>query len=223
MFTIKQLYPSVFLLEFENGYDLGMTFCRYQEYYESPNPRFRKNSFTLIDFMEWYAKENGSWSYPEDWAGFNLPSYVINHMVLGHKIADWNKYDAEMWGAYMKMKNMANSAEFYIIGAMAGEEETVNHELAHSFYAQYPGYKWDMDLALDFLSTEEGEWIDKQLANDGYHPEVFYDETQAYLATDPTTVFIHDMKARFGKRRVNKIIKKFSGIYNAFKENAVIV
>lgn len=51
-FTISEVKPKIFLFESDNSYDLAMTFLRYQETYESPNPKFRNKSFTIIDFME---------------------------------------------------------------------------------------------------------------------------------------------------------------------------
>jgi hypothetical protein len=56
-----------------------MTFLRYQEFYESPSKKFRGKSYKLLDFMKWYASENdGIFTYPRDWAGFNFPGSIID-------------------------------------------------------------------------------------------------------------------------------------------------
>lgn len=72
MLKLQKITDKIYHLHFDKQYDLAMHFLRYQEYYECPNDRFYKNSFTLAEFMHWYAKEYGSFSYPEDWGGFNL-------------------------------------------------------------------------------------------------------------------------------------------------------
>src|SRR3989344_5759404 len=99
-YSLKNIAQGIYLLNFQSPYDLAMSFCRYQEFYESTNPVFKGKSFSLIDFMEWYSNKNNNrkrsdlkcFTYPDDWAGFNLPSYVFDNIIeLG--IPDMNKYD----------------------------------------------------------------------------------------------------------------------------------
>ncbi len=35
-YILKEIKPQVFLLDFDDRYDAGMSFLRFQEYYESP-------------------------------------------------------------------------------------------------------------------------------------------------------------------------------------------
>ena len=64
-YTLKEIKGGIFLVEFDNQYDLAMTFLRYQEFYESP--KFKGKRFTIIDFMEWYSKEyDGAFTYTKD-------------------------------------------------------------------------------------------------------------------------------------------------------------
>jgi hypothetical protein len=47
--------------------------------------------------MEWYSKKqgDGAFTYPTDWAGFNIPSAVVTGVhALG--ISDYNRYDERM-------------------------------------------------------------------------------------------------------------------------------
>ena len=53
--NITEICPHVYHLEFSSSYKLAMHFIRFHEYYESP--KFYRQFFTLIDYMEWYAEE----------------------------------------------------------------------------------------------------------------------------------------------------------------------
>src|SRR5260221_11581605 len=115
-FIIKEVRPRIFLFEFSNHYDMCMHFLRYQEFYESSSPRFRGKSFELLDFMKWYTYKygGGSFSYPNDWNGFNIPGDIIQKVnSLG--INDRNIYDYEMMMAWNKCNTEANGEKFYII------------------------------------------------------------------------------------------------------------
>ncbi|NDB56269.1 hypothetical protein EB169_10645, partial [archaeon] len=75
---ITEVKPNIFAVIIPNGFDRAMTFCRVQEFYESPNPQFRGKHFSMWDYMKWYSKEyDRGFSYPNDWSGFNIPFEVI--------------------------------------------------------------------------------------------------------------------------------------------------
>ena len=48
-YKLYKIAPKLFCVEMPNTYDLSMLFVRYQEYYESPNPKFRNKAFKLLD------------------------------------------------------------------------------------------------------------------------------------------------------------------------------
>jgi hypothetical protein len=199
-------------MTFTDHYDMCMTFLRYQECYESPNRKFRKKQFTLVDFMEWYSKKQsqGSFEYPKHWAGFNVPSYVFNNVCGMHKdgklirnndelvdwmtnsnwsdlILDYNKYDAIMEGVYNKCTKASyakyGESSFYLIGAMEGNLDTINHEVAHGFFYTTPSYKKEMSVLVQKLNPTFRKKLYESLAKIGYTKEVFVDEAQAFLAT----------------------------------------
>src|SRR6266481_838206 len=121
-YKVKQVKNRIYLAEFESHYDLCMFFLRYQEFYESPNPKFRGKTFELLDFMEWYAKDRkGCFTYPIDWGGFNLPSKIISKVhSLG--ITDKNKYDDEMFRLHGRLEKESNG-DYYLIGASSNDEQ----------------------------------------------------------------------------------------------------
>ncbi len=46
-YQIKEVKPNIFAVIIPNGFDRAMTFCRVQEFYESPNKKFRDKDFSM--------------------------------------------------------------------------------------------------------------------------------------------------------------------------------
>lgn len=195
-YKIKKIKNQIYLISCKDHYDLCMLFLRYQEFYESPNPKFRGKDFSIIDFMEWYskAKGDGSFTYPTDWAGFNIPSWVIERfhdLSSSPSFKDYNKYDAEMFKIYEKIKYKTvehglivakETKPFYLIGVSSNE--ALDHELAHGLYYTNPEYRSAMNKLVKALPKSLKNKINALLKKLGYTSKVFIDETQAYLATD---------------------------------------
>lgn len=80
-FKIREILHNVYQVHFDKQSQLASTFLRFQEFYESP--KFRGRTFTRAEFEEYYTQEHGSFSYLEDWAGFNLPSDVLHPFLNG--------------------------------------------------------------------------------------------------------------------------------------------
>ena len=73
-YKINEVKPKVFAVVIEDRYDRAMTFLRVQEFYESPNKKFRGKNFSIWDYMKWYSTEYGKgFTYGTDWSGFNVP------------------------------------------------------------------------------------------------------------------------------------------------------
>src|SRR3989344_6116167 len=66
---------NVYLVVAPSQYQLAATFMRFQEHYESPY--FRKKIFSVEEYMDWYARKRGNFTYYKDWSGFNIPSWVL--------------------------------------------------------------------------------------------------------------------------------------------------
>lgn len=206
-FTLKEVKPHIFFLDFKDQYDLAMHFMRYQEYYESPSPRFRNQPFSWPQFMEYYAKRfgNGSFSYPVDWAGFNIPGTVIKHVhQLG--IPDPNEYDSTMLKVWEHCLDKYPDRSFYIIGAV-GEKWAMKHEVAHGFFYTQSEYKKEATKLVKALPKALRNKINKVLKNIGYTPAVYIDETQAYLSTGIPPGF---------KIKADKYSKPFTDLFNRY-------
>ena len=183
-FQIKEIKPRIFLFEFSDHYDMCMHFLRYQEYYESPSPKFRGKGFTIFDFMKWYSHKygDGVFTYPRDWGGFNIPGNIIFDLWDKKLISDKNHYDVEMYDAWRTCRAKAGDVNFYIIGVVKGNG-ALDHEIAHGFFYLYPEFKNNMKKLVKKLSPKTRQKINATLKKMGYTPKVYVDETQAYIAT----------------------------------------
>lgn len=219
-YKLRDIYwnggDAIFLVEFKSRYDLAMTFLRYQEYYESASSKFKGKQFTILDYMEWYAgNHEGVFSYTTDWAGFNIPDWVISDVMV--RIPDRNKYDHEMHkiATYIRIKMDAHRAKykgkvrgkFYLIGTIEGEGDVMEHEFAHGMYYLNEDYRKDMDKLVKEMPTEEREEMFRYLKNLGYAKSVWKDETQAYLSTGEfdykiTTKFVDVLDKHRPKRKI---------------------
>ena len=190
---LTEILPRIYHLYMESAYDLAMHFVRVQEYYESP--KFRGKIFTLVDFMEWYSREHGegAFTYPSDWSGFNVPSTVLLE-VYGRAgaIPDPNKYDELMSLLTNRIDTACDRKPFYLIGTSErrkGDEETLNHELAHGLYFTDSTYRKGVQELLRETQEKRGrDVLEKSftaLKKMGYHPSIVDDELQAYCATGP--------------------------------------
>lgn len=182
-YKMNEVKPRIFYLDFKKQYDCNMMFLRYQEYYESPNPKFRGKSFNILDFMEWYSQKYGAgaFTYAVDWAGFNIPGKVVKE-VWEKGIFDRTVYDYEMKMVYERCLEKYPDGKFYIIAGV-GRGWAMKHEIAHGFFYTQPKYKKEMTKLVKSL----GKRFFKSMCNDleriGYTPKVYIDECQAYLST----------------------------------------
>lgn len=187
-YTIKEVKPRIFLAEFTDPYDMCMTFLRYQEFYESSNPKFRNKPFKIFDFMKWYTSSfgDGAFSYTSDWIGFNVPSKILNN--CRNSILDWNEYDAVMGNIISKIESKVGVkdgeySEYYLIGAKKGSERTIKHEVAHGMFYLDKNYRKEMTTLVKNLDSKFRTTVFEDLAKIGYTKQVFIDEAQAFLST----------------------------------------
>lgn len=197
-YVLSQLLPHVYHLHFDDAYQLAMHFLRAQEFYESP--KFADKLFTLVDYMEWYAKEygKGAFSYAKDWSGFNVPSWVLDQVygAMGTRITDFNKYDERMIGIMRRLWDLEKQRNFYLIGTSSAgykgnerEEDVLDHEIAHALYYTNTEYKRDVESLLTHLTM--GSQVmgrpyfeaERLLQKGGYHERTIRDEIHAYAST----------------------------------------
>jgi hypothetical protein len=183
----KKILPHIYHLHIEDCYDSAMHFVRYQEYYESI--RWRGRIFSLIDYMEYYAKEHGegAFTYPNDWAGFNIPGNVLIE-VSEADLPDLNKYDIQMRSLVETVRREEKEDGFYFIGTCGEEDfalDYLDHEIAHAFHYIDSDYREVVDNLLTAIPRKSYDAAWKVLQEMKYHPAVCRDEIHAYAATGP--------------------------------------
>lgn len=189
-----------------------MTFLRYQEYYESPNSKFRRKKFNLLDYIEWYSRNhNNSFTYASDWSGFNIPSEIIPSVHELLAIEEVNKYDEAMFVGYDKCLSLlkGKSQPFYIIGARHGQTDTIKHEVAHGFFYTIPEYKKEMTALVKKLPKSVFKKVCDKLKNMGYTPQVYIDECQAYFSTGGVDYLFSEKFLKYTPQFINVFEKYY--------------
>lgn len=181
MFTFKKLRDRLYELRFDDQHEMCMTFLRYQEHYESP--RYVGRKFTLAEFMSWYVKDqskDGSFSYPQDWGGFNLPVDVIGR-VHAMGIDDPNHYDSLMLFVYRTITAQCDGA--YLIGVTRGAQLD-RHEITHAMFHIDDEYRKKVLTELAWPNTSDMVAELKAILLDkGYAEVTALDEVNAYVTT----------------------------------------
>ena len=197
-FSIKRILPHIYHLDFGTQYDVAMHFLRFQEYYESP--KFHKKFFTISQYMRWYSLKygKGAFTYPDDWGGFNVPSWALTEVRDG-PISDLNENDAFMFCLIDGVRDEEDEHPFYFVGTYNNgkrkydgkDDDVLAHEIAHALYTVNGSYRGEVDLLLDAWQHHEGhagEEMDSAvdvLCGMGYHRSTIQDEIHAYAATGP--------------------------------------
>lgn len=208
MYKLKEVLANIWLVEFKDYNSLGMTFMRYQEYYESPNDKFFRKPFLIREFVEWYS-EGKEFTYPTDWIGFNIPSNIL--LECQNNITDLNKWDRIMNKIISEITEKSKD-NFYLIGIRKGDNDIAQHELAHGLYSINNEYRKEMDDLYNNLSIVILDKINNILKNSGgYSESVFQDETQAYMSTG--------LPFELSKNKsILKESKKFVEVFNKYSK-----
>jgi hypothetical protein len=198
--TRQRIAAGVFLLRFETQYELAATFLRVQEHYESR--RFRNRVFSLEQYMDWYAKEFGAFTYYEDWSGFNVPSTALEPFQRG-------EFDPLSMKEQRLLRLFRDArAPFYVIGIAADAD--LKHEIAHALYFTRTAYRKAVRAAMREHDTSA---MARRLSTMGYHRRVLPDEVHAYLIAPSG-------KPDTAMRRLAPLQKKLRAI---FREHAADV
>jgi hypothetical protein len=199
MLKIKsQPYNSVWISA-DSQEELGRTFIRFQEYYESPNPDFRGKIFTLGMVRQWYSVQYGADTYHHDWTGFNFPSRIL----LPFKQGLFDPLTSEEIELLNLFKYRHDN--FYIMGAQ--NNATLRHELSHALYDSNEKYRNEIDSYIKKNKRGLAK-TRKYILDKGYAEEVINDELQAYITDndDQTIITNTDPNIILG---INKIYKKY--------------
>ena len=162
---------GIYLLRFKTQYELASTFLRVQEHYESP--KFHGRIFTLEQYMDWYVGRYGSFSYYQDWSGFNVPSTAFQPFYDG-KFDPLTEKEKRLLGLFRNLRG-----RFYVIGIYdSGHQGSLTHELAHALFFTDSAYR---EAVREAMHGYDLSALERKLAEAGYAKHVIPDEAQAYI------------------------------------------
>ena len=189
---LSQIHPHIFVVEVDNKYDLGMTFLRAQEFYESVNDAFRGKVFSIFSYMDWYAKgysEEKGFTYTIDYRGYNVPSTALNDCYRTYK--GHTPHD-DMMLNIMKTISDLGTSRYYLLGTSMGDAATLEHEMAHGLFFVNEQYRKTMEHHVSLLPirTELFAFLKEEM---GYADAVHVDETQAFMSTGLSDAFEEKM------------------------------
>ena len=180
---IKTEVDKCYAVVTEDAFQLGMFFCRFQEYYESPIQGIRGQYFTWPKFISEYCKQTKDviFGYPVEWEGYNIPSYSIRDSMW--KFDDGCEYADEMIDVYMDCYNDCADEKFYLIGVPNTTGDTYRHEIAHALWYLNEEYNAEARRLIEAISPDEYEFSRKVLVTEGYaeDKEIIDDEIQANM------------------------------------------
>lgn len=174
---LKKITNKIFQVNFRSQLDLAETFLRFQEHYECPNSTFRERPFTLGEYRQWYTRKFGTFSYYEDWPGFNIYSHIFQPFLEG-------LFDPLTTKEQQLLKLVKNLEEpFCIIGTYGKAKDSLLHETLHGMYFTNLKYRKHVDKVLKkYKLTNVRKWLKLH----GYCNKEFVlrDECQAYIGAD---------------------------------------
>lgn len=184
MLKIKQQPYNALWISADSQQELGETFIRFQEYYESPNPEFYNKIFTLGSVKHWYSVQYGADLYSSMWVGFNFPSSVLIPFKQG--LFDPLTQEEKILLDLLKYRN----DDYYIIGAQ--NKSVLRHELSHAMYGFSTKYKEEIDQFI-YDNAYKFRKIKKYIVDKGYHKDVVNDEIQAYVTDNDDTYILNNL------------------------------
>lgn len=189
MFTLEKIRERVYHIKHSSSRELCMMFLRYSEFYESINDSLREKSFFLVEQMGIYTREmnkNSSWTYTDDWGGFNIPVNVIKN-VHDKGIPDHNFYDDLMKGIYGFIKVDSLGKDAYLIGTASKSKKSnsayLKHELTHAMFYIDVEYRTLVLNEINDLNVKTIQKLVNCMKDQGYPKKVAFDEINAYITT----------------------------------------
>lgn len=210
---IVQFKNNCFALIIDNTYDRAMSFCRYQEFYESPNSKFRNKSFSIWDYMAWYSKKHKKgFSYGADWEGFNLPVFVFKE--CNSKNLPESPYDFFMRKVLEEVYSMSQNPEkAYLMGVKNITDSLFKHEFCHALWGSKPKYKKEAKQVLHTIPKQDFNNLKNNLIEAGYNKKVVEDEIHAYLMFGWSRAFfktnVDSEKLKIYSKRMHKALNKY--------------
>jgi len=170
-----------------------MTLCRPQEYYECNSNKLRNKVFTFEELIDHYTAKDGTITYFSYWAGFNIPSHVLEIFFSNFDLNDREKKLYELTRKF-------SHEPYYLIATKNNDSDTLNHELLHAHYYLNHSYRQKVDTTVKHMRPELRKQTAKVLKKMGYTKEVIVDEINAYLATSTYKYLSEELELELSRK-----------------------
>lgn len=163
----------------------ALMFMRAQEYYESSFDEIIGKQFKVSRFVDIYKQHYGKqeFTYGSDWAGFNIPSTVLEECMFNVPEDEINNWDKLMLSVINTIKEQESGHNYYLLGVDELDNSLLEHEFAHAMWFTLPGYKAEMSELNEECDPIVKDMMYKCITEYGYADHVLPDEMQAYMST----------------------------------------
>jgi hypothetical protein len=163
----------------------ALMFMRPQEFYESSFEEIIGKQFKVSDFVNIYKQHYGKqqFTYGSDWAGFNIPSNILEECMFNIPEDEINNWDKLMLSAINTIKEVEGDHNYYLLGVDELSNRLLEHEFAHAMYFTLSEYKAEMTKMNDECDPTVKDMMCKCITEYGYADHVLPDELQAYMST----------------------------------------
>lgn len=204
--TVK-ITDQIVAVVVKDDYERAMLFCRAQEFYESPNRKFRGRKFSIWDYCRWYSEGKGCFSYPKDFEGFNIPMIMAKACYeVNDRETPYDKIMSDIVDRYF-----VDGVRKYLIGVAELKGATFWHEMCHALYYTDIKYRAEMDEITRDVSKKNTLRLKKNLKTMGYCGAVFKDEVQAYMSTEVSK------RLCAGVTGAKKLHDRYRAVFKKFK------
>lgn len=190
-FDVTPIEADIICFRFQSNKTLAYAMCRIQEHYESPFPEIKGKVFTLGQLRSVGSSSHKGLSLYEGgnhfgalFSGYNWPSYALDPFIKG-MFDPLTSYEQDIVNI-LKYRN----SDYYAIGVSEDLESdltpVLKHEICHALYYLSSSYRKEAHIILQRMESTH-QTVTKMrsyLQEAGYHPDVFMDETNAYLTED---------------------------------------
>jgi len=175
----------IWAIKAEDSHTRALMFMRPQEYYESSFEEIINKQFKVSNFVNIYKQHYGKkeFTYGSDWAGFNIPSNVLEECMFNIPEDEINNWDKLMLLVIETIKKYEGEHNYYLLGLDELDNRLLEHEFAHAMWFTLPEYKEEMSKMNDELDAVVKDMMCKCITEYGYADHVLPDELQAYMST----------------------------------------
>lgn len=192
---------AILHVTFDSQKELAMTMARVQEFYECNG--LRGKAFDFEAFVDFYTADDGEFDYLKRVKGFNVPSSAAEEF--------FRKFELTRREAKLRQLTKPYSAKpYYLIATKVGDEETLDHELAHAHFYLNEAYQQKALEARRKMQSTLLHQIVKSLKAKQYADEVLDDEINAFMATSSLPYLRRHLKLDVTQKDVAPFKKAFS-------------